>query len=399
MCVSDSLHTHTHTHTHTLSLSLSLSSSTLRHHQLTTKHTLKRRDNRIVDCFFIPNEFAQEIFKRRSLLRFHRRHVHVRRICGSREQFNPGVHRRVQLRVDVVRFDELTRNVFRNHVAVFVEEILLFLRGCDFVVVVVILRVVVLCGVLTLWVCTERKGGSVFSQSKVSTRERERESRETERKKFSKKKEQRAFGFLFFSGCFFYFIIYGQPSEVGNFQPRKQKHFVSFVFGNLLSRRNASTEDKVNALALYAMDLRSSRGQHARSKVAHLTLFVLMAIGTCSGTSGFSLLTPSGIAIFALVKAKRWWCPAKSFALWIFKSQSVHKNARSSRQTTETGLDLQISHGISFASCCVISVARSLDGLHFLVVTQRLHAVLFPHPTTNVASCGHISHFNFIVCS
>ena len=212
MCVSDSLHTHTHTHTHTLSLSLS--SSTLRHHQLTTKHTLKRRDNRIVDCFFIPNEFAQEIFKRRSLLRFHRRHVHVRRICGSREQFNPGVHRRVQLRVDVVRFDELTRNVFRNHVAVFVEEILLFLRGCDFVVVVVILRVVVLCGVLTLWVCTERKGGSVFSQSKVSTRERERESRET-REKNSQKKEQ-SFWFLFLGVVFFLC----RPT-VGNFQPRK----------------------------------------------------------------------------------------------------------------------------------------------------------------------------------
>ena len=385
LSVSDSLHTHTHT--------LSFSSSTLRHHKLTTKHTLKRRDNRIVDCFFIPNEFAQEIFKRSSLLRFHRRHVHVRRICGSREQFNPGVHRRVQLRVDVVRFDELTRNVFRNHVAVFVEEILLFLRGCDFVVVVVILRVVVLCGVLTLWVCTERKGGSVFSQSKVSTRERE--NREKRREKNSQKKRTKSFWLLVLLGLFF--LFYGQPSEVGNFQPRKQKHFVSFCL--LGRRRNASTEDEVIALALYAMDLRSSRGQHARSKVAHLTLFVLMAIGTCSGTSGFSLLTPSGIAIFALVKAKRWWCPAKSFALWIFKSQSVHKNARSSRQTTETGLDLQISHGISFASCCVISVARSLDGLHFLVVTQRLHAILFPHPTTNVASCGHISHFNFIVCS
>jgi len=211
LSVSDSLHTHTHT--------LSFSSSTLRHHKLTTKHTLKRRDNRIVDCFFIPNEFAQEIFKRRSLLRFHRRHVHVRRICGSREQFNPGVHRRVQLRVDVVRFDELTRNVFRNDVAVFVEEILFFLRGCDFVVVVVILRVVVLCGVLTLWVCTERKGGSVFSQSKVSTREREREreSRETERKKFSKKKEQRAFGFLFFS----VFFVSTNRRRSGHFQPRK----------------------------------------------------------------------------------------------------------------------------------------------------------------------------------
>ena len=226
LSVSDSLHTHTHT--------LSFSSSTLRHHKLTTKHTLKRRDNRIVDCFFIPNEFAQEIFKRSSLLRFHRRHVHVRRICGSREQFNPGVHRRVQLRVDVVRFDELTRNVFRNHVAVFVEEILLFLRGCDFVVVVVILRVVVLCGVLTLWVYTERKGGSVFSQSKVSTREREREreSRETERKKFSKKKRTKSFWLLVLL-CFF---CVDQPSEVGSFPATKIK---TCVFGNLLSRRAA----------------------------------------------------------------------------------------------------------------------------------------------------------------
>ena len=89
------------------------------------------------------------------------------------------------------------------------------------------------------------------------------------------------------------------------------------------------------------------------------TLFVLMVIGTCAGVAGFTLLTPSGIAIFAAVKAKRWWCPAKSFALWIFKSQLVHKNARSSWQTTETGYDLQISHGIACASCCVISVARS----------------------------------------
>tara|TARA_B100000530_G_scaffold335911_1_gene289181 strand:- start:166 stop:480 length:315 start_codon:yes stop_codon:yes gene_type:complete len=104
-------------------------------------------------------------------------------------------------------------------VAVFVEEILFFLRGCDFVVVVVILRVVVSCGVLTLWVCTERKGGSVFSQSKVSTREREREreSRETERKKFSKKKEQRAFGFLFFS----VFFVSTNRRRSGHFQPRK----------------------------------------------------------------------------------------------------------------------------------------------------------------------------------
>ena len=318
-------------------------------------------------------------------MRFHRRHVHVRRICGSREQLNPGVHRRVQLRVDVVRFDELTRNVFRNDVAVFVEEILLFLRGFDFVVVVVILRVVILCDVLTLWVCTERKGGSVFSQSKVSTRERERIER-NERKKFSKKRTELLVSFSW--GCFF------SLSTNRRKFPATKTHV---SFGNLLSRRNASTEEEVIALALYATS--DLPGQHARSKVAHLTLFVLMAIGTYSGTSGFSLLTPSGSAIFALVKAKRWWCPAKSFALWIFKSQSVHKNARSSRQTTETGLDLQISHGISFASCCVISVVRSRDGLHFLVVTQRLHAVLFPHPTTNVASCGHISHFNFIVCS
>ena len=259
--------------------------------------------------------------------------------------------------------------------------------------------VLLFCAVFLRCGCVQKEKEEASSVSQRSRRERERENREKRREKNSKKKRTKSFWLLVLLGLFFLFYLYGQPSEVGNFQPRKQKHFVSFVFWNLLSRRNASTEDEVVALALYAMDLRSSRGQHARSKVAHLTLFVLMAIGTCSGTSGFSLLTPSGIAIFALVKAKRWWCPAKSFALWIFKSQSVHKNARSSRQTTETGLDLQISHGISFASCCVISVARSLDGLHFLVVTQRLHAVLFPHPTTNVASCGHISHFNFIVCS
>ena len=260
--------------------------------------------------------------------------------------------------------------------------------------------VLLFCAVFLRCGCVQKEKEEASSVSQRSRRERERERIERNgEKKILKKKRTKSFWLLVLLGLFFLFYLYGQPSEVGNFQPRKQKHFVSFVFWNLLSRRNASTEDEVVALALYAMDLRSSRGQHARSKVAHLTLFVLMAIGTCSGTSGFSLLTPSGIAIFALVKAKRWWCPAKSFALWIFKSQSVHKNARSSRQTTETGLDLQISHGISFASCCVISVARSLDGLHFLVVTQRLHAVLFPHPTTNVASCGHISHFNFIVCS
>ena len=245
--------------------------------------------------------------------------------------------------------------------------------------------VLLFCAMFLRCGCVQKEKEEASSVSQRSRRERERESRET-REKNSQKKEQ-SFWFLFLGVVFFLC----RPT-VGNFQPRKH-----VSFGNLLSRRNASTEEEVIALALYATS--DLPGQHARSKVAHLTLFVLMAIGTYSGTSGFSLLTPSGSAIFALVKAKRWWCPAKSFALWIFKSQSVHKNARSSRQTTETGLDLQISHGISFASCCVISVARSLDGLHFLVVTQRLHAVLFPHPTTNVASCGHISHFNFIVCS
>ena len=234
-------------------------------------------------------------------------------------------------------------------------------------------------------------------QSVKGLDERERENREKRREKNSQKKRTKSFWLLVTCSSRVVFF-YLWPTVGGRkFPATKTKALCVFVFW--LRRRNASTEDEVIALALYAMDLRSSRGQHARSKVAHLTLFVLMAIGTCSGTSGFSLLTPSGSAIFALVKAKRWWCPAKSFALWIFKSQSVHKNARSSRQTTETGLDLQISHGISFASCCVISIARSRDGLHFLVVTQRLHAVLFPHPTTNVASCGHISHFNFIVCS
>ena len=280
--------------------------------------------------------------------------------------------------------------------AVFVEEILFFLRGCDFVVVVVILRVVVSCGVLTLWVCTERKGGSVFSQSKVSTREREERERieRNGEKKILKKKRTKSFWLLVLL-CFF---CVDQPSEVGSFPATKIK---TCVFGNLLSRRAAECEygrgsNRARALRdgspIFPED--NTRDQ---SRASHL----VRSDGNRNvlRTSGFSLLTPSGSAIFALVKAKRWWCPAKSFALWIFKSQSVHKNARSSRQTTETGLDLQISHGISFASCCVISIARSRDGLHFLVVTQRLHAVLFPHPTTNVASCGHISHFNFIVCS
>ena len=219
--------------------------------------------------------------------------------------------------------------------------------------------VLLFCAVFLRCGCVQKEKEEASSVSQRSRRERERENREKRREKNSQKKKNKELLASCSSRVVFLFYLYGQPSEVGNFQPRKQKHFVSFVFWNLLSRRNASTEDEVVALALYAMDLRSSRGQHARSKVAHLTLFVLMAIGTCSGTSGFSLLTPSGIAIFALVKAKRWWCPAKSFALWIFKSQLVHKNARSSWQTTETGFDLQISHGIACASCCVISVARS----------------------------------------
>jgi len=115
-------------------------------------------------------------------------------------------------------------------VAVFVEEILLFLRGCDFVVVVVILRVVVLCGVLTLWVCTERKGGSVFSQSKVSTRERERESRETERKKFSKKKNKELLASC--SSRVVFFILSLWPTVGGRkFPATKTKALCVLSFG------------------------------------------------------------------------------------------------------------------------------------------------------------------------
>jgi hypothetical protein len=112
---------------------------------------LKRRDNRIVDRLFVPDEFTQEVFKGRSLLRFRRGHVHVRRGSGGRrKKLDAGVHRRVQLRrvqlrdlLDVVRVDELNWNVFRDDVAVFVEEVLLFFFFFDVVVFVVRVRVVV----------------------------------------------------------------------------------------------------------------------------------------------------------------------------------------------------------------------------------------------------------------
>ena len=79
-------------------------------------------------------------------MRFRRGHVHVR--CGSggrRKKLDAGVHRRVQLRdlLDVVRVDELNWNVFRDDVAVFVEEVLLFFFFFDVVVFVVRVRVVV----------------------------------------------------------------------------------------------------------------------------------------------------------------------------------------------------------------------------------------------------------------
>jgi len=112
--------------------------------RLNTK--LKRRDNRIVDRLFVPDEFTQEVFKGRSLLRFRRGHVHVRRGSGGRrKKLDAGVHRRVQLRdlLDVVRVDELNWNVFRDDVAVFVEEVLLFFFFFDVVVFVVRVRVVV----------------------------------------------------------------------------------------------------------------------------------------------------------------------------------------------------------------------------------------------------------------
>ena len=47
---------------------------------------LKRRDNRIVDRLFVPDEFTQEVFKGRSLLRFRRGHVHVCRGSGGRRK-------------------------------------------------------------------------------------------------------------------------------------------------------------------------------------------------------------------------------------------------------------------------------------------------------------------------
>ena len=82
-------------------------------------------------------------------MRFRRGHVHVRRGSGGRrKKLDAGVHRRVQLRdlLDVVRVDELNWNVFRDDVAVFVEEVLLFFFHRSFVVVVVVVvrvRVVV----------------------------------------------------------------------------------------------------------------------------------------------------------------------------------------------------------------------------------------------------------------
>ena len=78
-------------------------------------------------------------------MRFRRGHVHVRRGSGGRrKKLDAGVHRRVQLRdlLDVVRVDELNWNVFRDDVAVFVEEVLLFFFHRSFVVVVVVVVVV-----------------------------------------------------------------------------------------------------------------------------------------------------------------------------------------------------------------------------------------------------------------
>jgi hypothetical protein len=95
-------------------------------------------------------------------LRFRRRHVHVRRGSGGRwKKLDAGVHRRVQLRdlLDVIRVDELNWNVFRDDVAVFVEEVLLFFFFFhrSFVVVVFVVRVrvvvVALRNVLSLFVC------------------------------------------------------------------------------------------------------------------------------------------------------------------------------------------------------------------------------------------------------
>ena len=91
-------------------------------------------------------------------MRFRRRHVHVRRGSGGRrKKLDAGVHRRVQLRdlLDVVRVDELNWNVFRDDVAVFVEEVLLFFffHRLLFVVVFVVRVVVTLRNVLSLFVC------------------------------------------------------------------------------------------------------------------------------------------------------------------------------------------------------------------------------------------------------
>ena len=181
MSVSDSLHTH------------SLSPLNFTPSQLTTKHTLKRRDNRIVDCFFIPNELPKKSSKEDPFCDF-TDGTYTFAVFVVVENTNSVF---TEYNSELASFDELTGQIPERRDSLR-QEILFFLRGCDFVVVVVILRVVVSCGVLTLWCVQKEKEKRL--QSVKGLDERERESRETERK-ILKKKEQRAFGFVLL--CFF----------------------------------------------------------------------------------------------------------------------------------------------------------------------------------------------------
>ena len=63
----------------------------------------------------------------------------------------------------------------------------------------------------------------------LDERERERIERNGE-KKILKKKEQRAFGFLFFSGCFFYFIFMAnrRRSEISSHENKSTLCLLSF---------------------------------------------------------------------------------------------------------------------------------------------------------------------------
>ena len=162
-------------------------------------------------------------------LRFHRRHVHVRRICGSREQLNPGVHRRVQLRDLLTSFASMSspgtysgttwQSSSKKYCSSSEDAILLFL--------LLLFSVLLFCAVFLRCGCVQKEKEEASSVSQRSRREREREeSRETERKKNFQKKRTKSFWLLdrFFSGCFFWSKIIS--SEVGISSHENKKHCV-----------------------------------------------------------------------------------------------------------------------------------------------------------------------------